>query len=200
MAEAQSRSWAGSDGWEGHCAAPREPGGGGGNDGAAGTCVWGSVSACASLRALGREREMLGIFLKSRLLSLPQPRRGRGRHGEISFPMCAQCPLCLLTSSHLPFHPVPSPLPFLPPAEWSYLVLYPPLQKLFHPCLHSFLKLLSPPTLSLGFSSVLLLWVNHLYKKKRQRNRETPWFGCHPVFPLIFCLLLISLLSLLLLL
>lgn len=47
---------------------------------------------------------------------------------------CTVAPL----ASHRPFHPVPSPLPFLSPAEWSYLALYPPLQKLFHPCLHSF--------------------------------------------------------------
>lgn len=116
----------------------------GGNDGAAGTWPGKRVrpSAPPSLLRWERQRGQRDAGhlpeIKSRLLSLPQPERGRGRHGKISFPTCAQCPPCLLTGSHLPFHPVPSPLPFLSPAEWSYLVAYPPLQKLFHPCLHSF--------------------------------------------------------------
>lgn len=85
-------------------------GGGGGNDGAAGTCVWGSVAGCASLRgSFGkgqREREMLGIFLQSLLLSLPQPERGRGRHQKISFPVGAQWPPWLLIVPFIPsLHP-----------------------------------------------------------------------------------------------
>lgn len=88
-------------------------GGGGGNDGAAGTCVWGSVAGCASLRGsfgkgrgTEREREMLGIFLQSLLLSLPQPERGRGRHQKISFPVGAQWPPWLLIVPFIPsLHP-----------------------------------------------------------------------------------------------
>lgn len=104
-------------------------------------CKWERLCVTVSLKRQGekeRQREMLSIFLKSLLLSLLQFQRGRWRHWKILFSLCAQWSPCLLTGSPLPFHPVPSPLPFLFLAQWSYLVLYPPWQKLFHPCLLSF--------------------------------------------------------------
>lgn len=137
--------WTGRVMDEGHVVLPGK-GCGRGNDGAAGTCVWGSESDCALLGKAGGHREMLGIFLKSLLLPLPQPQRGRGRHREIISHVCTVPPL--------PSHQLSSSLsshPFTPSfslcAEWSYLVLYPPLQKLFHPCLHGFKNcLLHPPS------------------------------------------------------
>lgn len=116
----------------------QEQGGGGGNDGAAGTCAWGSVRLrlppWQCWKRQGERGSCWASFLN--LCCCPCHSLNVGGEGteKSHFPWVHSGPL----ASRLPFHPVPSPLPFLSPAEWSYLVLYPPLQKLFHPCLHSF--------------------------------------------------------------
>lgn len=140
-----------NDGWGGHCA-PREWGGDRGNAGVAWARVWERVSVCASVkdrvcvwdwefektgREKGSERCWVSVL---NLCCCPRHSFNMGGEGteKIWFSLCAQWSPCLRAGFHLPFHPVPSPSPFLFLAQWSYLVLYPPLQKLFHPCLHSF--------------------------------------------------------------
>lgn len=115
-------------------------GGGGGNDGAVRTRVFVPPS-CALGKGRERERERDAEAghppeIPAPVLAAAPTWEGKARRNPISH-VCTVPPLPS-HHSHLPFHPVPSPLPFLSPAEWSYLVLDPPLQKLFHPCLHSF--------------------------------------------------------------
>lgn len=116
-----------NDGWGGHCA-PRERGGDRGNAGVVcvGACLGKRVhlrlckreSVCLGLRVWKdgerkRERAMLGIFLKSLLLSSPQFQHGRWRHWKKSrFPCVHSGPLAFALVFIFPFILSPHPLLF----------------------------------------------------------------------------------------
>lgn len=158
-----------NDGWGGRCA-PREWGGDRRNAGVAWVCVWERVSVCASVKksvCLGlrvwkdgerkRERAMLGIFLKSLPLSSPQFQHGRWRHWKnLVFLVCTVVPLPSRWFSSS-VSSCPLTLSFSLSCSVKLFSVVPSSPEAVSSLLAQFLKLLSPPTFSLGFSSVLVL-------------------------------------------
>lgn len=155
-----------NDGWGGHCA-PREQKGGRGNDGAACVCVWESMSPCASVNEslcvtlkrqgeIGKERCWVSCL---NLCCCPRHSLNVGGEGteKISFSICAQWSPCLLTSSYLPFHPVPSPLSFSLSCLTKLFGTVPSCPEAVSSLLAKFLKMLSASPSVLLFSSVLVL-------------------------------------------
>lgn len=89
-------------------------GGGGGNDGAAGTCVWGSVAGCASLRGSfgkGQRERDAGHLSSVSAVVLATARTWEGKAPKKShFPWVHSGPLGFSSSlSSRPFTPAFSP-------------------------------------------------------------------------------------------